>query len=53
MFSWERALELAQQYKVHIDTVLGYRQRYLKQIEKEETNQRFVKLEKEVIFTIQ
>ncbi len=29
LFKWERALELAQKHKAHIDTVLWRRQRYL------------------------
>jgi len=29
LYHWERALELAQNYKVHLDTVVAYRKRYL------------------------
>ena len=29
LYRWDRALELAQNYKVHVDTVVAYRKRYL------------------------
>jgi intraflagellar transport protein 80 len=45
---WEKALDLAINYKVHIDTVLGYRKRYLERIGKEENNKRFLKYNGEV-----
>eukprot|EP00658_Telonema_sp_P-2_P035034 TRINITY_DN2552_c0_g1_i4.p1 TRINITY_DN2552_c0_g1~~TRINITY_DN2552_c0_g1_i4.p1 ORF type:complete len:329 (+),score=133.64 TRINITY_DN2552_c0_g1_i4:46-987(+) len=41
LFNWERALDLALRHNVHIDTVLGYRQRHLKSFNKEETSQIF------------
>ena len=37
-----RALELAVKHKTHIDTVLAYRQRYLRNFDKKETNKRFI-----------
>ena len=37
LYKWMRALEIAQQTKSHLDTVLAYRQRYLQQVNKEET----------------
>uniref|UniRef100_A0A0K0EJI1 Intraflagellar transport protein 80 homolog n=1 Tax=Strongyloides stercoralis TaxID=6248 RepID=A0A0K0EJI1_STRER len=42
MYRWERALQLALQYNMHIDTVLGYRQRYLEDIGVEETNEKIL-----------
>lgn len=33
---WERALEIALNNKVHVNTVLAYRKRYLESIGKEE-----------------
>ena len=41
LFRWERALELALNFKLHIDTVLGYRKKYLESIGKEESNKKF------------
>uniref|UniRef100_A0A0N5A873 Intraflagellar transport protein 80 homolog n=1 Tax=Syphacia muris TaxID=451379 RepID=A0A0N5A873_9BILA len=43
MFRWKRALELAVHYKQHIDTVIGYRQRYLRAINRTETDKEFLK----------
>jgi len=37
-----RALELAVKHKTHLDTVLAYRQRYLHNFDKRETNKRFI-----------
>jgi intraflagellar transport protein 80 len=42
LFNWERALDLAVRNQVHVDTVLGYRQRYLTSFNKEETSQSFL-----------
>uniref|UniRef100_A0A0N4Z4S7 WD_REPEATS_REGION domain-containing protein n=1 Tax=Parastrongyloides trichosuri TaxID=131310 RepID=A0A0N4Z4S7_PARTI len=42
MFRWDRALQLALKYNMHIDTVLGYRQRYLADIGIEETNEKIL-----------
>lgn len=41
LYHWERALDLAINYKVHLDTVLAYRQRYLQRIQKEEWMEKF------------
>jgi len=41
LYEWENALNLAIRHKTHVDTVLGYRQMYLEQIGKEETNNKF------------
>ncbi|KAJ3020204.1 Intraflagellar transport protein 80 [Thoreauomyces humboldtii] len=42
LFNWERALELAIKYKTHVDTVLYYREKYLKAVGRRETNRKFV-----------
>eukprot|EP00752_Nemacystus_decipiens_P011443 g10162.t1 len=48
LFRWSRALELAVQHKTHVDTVLGYRQAFLKEGGKEETDKRFLQFASEV-----
>ncbi|KAF5830134.1 hypothetical protein DUNSADRAFT_15000 [Dunaliella salina] len=48
LFRWDRALDLAQQYNQHIDTVLWYRQRYLSCANGEESNERFIELNDKV-----
>lgn len=48
LFAWDRALELAVKHKTHVDTVLAYRQRYLHNFEKKETNKRYLQYEKGV-----
>jgi hypothetical protein len=35
---------LAKNYKVHLDTVVAYRKRYLERIGKEETNKKFLNI---------
>ncbi len=47
-FRWDRALEIAAHNKTHVDTVLAYRQRYLQQQGKKETNERFLQLAEKV-----
>ncbi|XP_067400467.1 intraflagellar transport protein 80 homolog isoform X1 [Emydura macquarii macquarii] len=42
LFNWDRALELAVKHKTHVDTVLGYRQKFLEDFGKKETNKRFL-----------
>lgn len=42
LFNWERALDLALNKKVHVDTVCAYRQKYLQSFGKEETNPQFI-----------
>lgn len=43
LFRWDRALELALRHKSHVDTVLGYRKRFLDKFGgREETNPRFL-----------
>lgn len=41
LFRWNRALDLAIKYQKHVDTVLGYRQRFLAQLMKAEIDNRF------------
>nr|XP_022919132.1 intraflagellar transport protein 80 homolog [Onthophagus taurus] len=48
LFNWDRALDLATKHKSHIDTVLYVRQRYLDKIQKQEVNEKFVKLRNSV-----
>ncbi|CAM9565795.1 unnamed protein product [Ascophyllum nodosum] len=48
LFRWSRALDLAVKHKTHVDTVLGYRQRYLSASGKEETDKRFLQFASEV-----
>eukprot|EP00003_Mantamonas_plastica_P014158 TRINITY_DN2457_c0_g4_i3.p1 TRINITY_DN2457_c0_g4~~TRINITY_DN2457_c0_g4_i3.p1 ORF type:complete len:836 (+),score=299.28 TRINITY_DN2457_c0_g4_i3:177-2510(+) len=44
LYRWERALKLASDNGTHVDTVLGFRSKYLKRFKREETNQDFLKL---------
>ncbi|GAB5361091.1 hypothetical protein AAMO2058_000684800 [Amorphochlora amoebiformis] len=48
LFRWKRALEIARKYQQrgisHVDTVLGYRERYLMSFHKEEEDKEFVEL---------
>merc|ERR1712072_1063962 len=44
LFNWERALELANRYSVHVDTVCAYRQKYLQAFGKQETSPQFLEL---------
>ena len=48
LYHCDRALELATNYKVHLDTVVAYRKRYLERIGKEETNKKFLKVNSEI-----
>ncbi|CAD5229738.1 unnamed protein product [Bursaphelenchus okinawaensis] len=43
MFRFERALELALKHKMHVDTVLGYRKRYLEETGRKENDRNFLK----------
>lgn len=52
MHNWNRALELAVKHKTHVDTVLFLRQKYLKTINKEENNNKFLKLRETVMNNI-
>jgi len=48
LYRWDRALELSVKYQVHLDTVIGYRQRYIEQFDKKETNAKYQKYASEV-----
>lgn len=48
MHNWNRALELAVKHKTHVDTVLFLRQNYLRTINKDENNNKFIKLRETV-----
>ncbi|KAK2150950.1 hypothetical protein LSH36_381g02110 [Paralvinella palmiformis] len=41
---FHRALDIAVKHQIHVDTVIAYRQRYLENLEKPETNKRFIEL---------
>lgn len=40
-YRWSRALDIAIKFRSHVDTVLGYRQRFLDQFNKRETDAKF------------
>ncbi len=42
LFRWNRAFDLALKHKQHVETVLAYRQKYLDEFERDETDQRFL-----------
>ena len=48
LFRWDKALSLAITNKVHVDTVLYYRKKYLEGANLEETNAKFNELSKDV-----
>lgn len=48
LFRWDRAYNLAYQNKVHIDTVLGFRNKYLEASDLVETSSKFIELAKDV-----
>jgi intraflagellar transport protein 80 len=48
LFNWDRALELAVKHKTHIDTVLYYRSRYIRELGREEDNKRFLQVAQSV-----
>uniref|UniRef100_A0A8R1TQ96 Intraflagellar transport protein 80 homolog n=1 Tax=Onchocerca volvulus TaxID=6282 RepID=A0A8R1TQ96_ONCVO len=48
LFRWQRALELAIKYKMHLETVIGYRQKYLQETGRKETDQNFLRHQSEV-----
>lgn len=47
-FNWERALEIALKYKTHVDTVLHFRSKYLKNLGRFEGNKRFIQYSEQV-----
>lgn len=48
LFNWDRALELAVQHKTHVDTVIYYRNNFLLQAQRPETNQRYLQYAQQV-----
>ena len=50
MFQFDKALDLAVKNKAHIDTVLGYRQKYLEKTGRKENDSRFLKQLAEVCY---
>lgn len=48
LFRWARALDLALKHKVHVETVLAYRQKYLQSFERDEVNPKFLQYFKQV-----
>ena len=48
LFNWERALDLATQHKQHQDTVLWYRQQFLKNAKLAESITRFMQMNESV-----
>mmetsp|Transcript_39397 Transcript_39397/g.47784 ORF Transcript_39397/g.47784 Transcript_39397/m.47784 type:complete len:763 (-) Transcript_39397:804-3092(-) len=42
LFNWDRALELAVNYRTHVDTVLLFRSKYLEAAKRPESNKRFL-----------
>ena len=49
LFRWNRALDLAIKHKIHIDTVLAYRQKYLDKFERVENIPKFQQYFKQVL----
>jgi intraflagellar transport protein 80 len=52
LFRWTRALDLALKHKVHVETVLAYRQKYLQSFDREEVNPKFLQYFKQVTIII-
>jgi len=50
IFRWNRALDLAVKQKVHIDTVLAYRQKYLEEFSRTEQDPKFLQYFQQVKF---
>ena len=48
LYRWDRALKLAVDHGTHVDTVLAYREKYLKNAGLNEVNSRFLELSKDV-----
>ena len=44
LYKWERALDIAVANKKHVDTVIGYRKKYLEKNQREENLEKFKKL---------
>ena len=48
LYRWGRALDIAMKHRSHVDTVIGYRQRYLEQFGKTESEQKFIQCSSQV-----
>lgn len=49
MHNWNKALEIAEKHQIDIEFILNERQKYLKAIDKEETNEKFLKINKNLL----
>ncbi|PAA76732.1 hypothetical protein BOX15_Mlig022764g2, partial [Macrostomum lignano] len=49
LYSWERALNLAQKHRVHVDVVLAYRRQFLERVGRKETLPKFKQLSDEQV----
>jgi intraflagellar transport protein 80 len=47
-YRWTRALDIAVKFRTHVDTVLGYRQRFLDQFQKTEADPKFIQYASQV-----
>lgn len=47
LFNWDRALKVAIKHKTHVDTVIAFRQKYLQEFGKHETDKLFLKCSEE------
>jgi len=48
LYRWTRALDIAVKYRSHVDTCLGYRQKFLEQFSRRETEQKFLQYANQV-----
>jgi hypothetical protein len=48
LFNWDRALDIAQTHKQHLDTVFWYRSRHLATAKQPESNKKYLQLSNEV-----
>jgi len=48
LYRWDRAVQLVKKLKVHADTLLAFRERYLRQMDLDETNDIYKQLKKHV-----
>lgn len=46
LYRWDRAMALVKKLKTHADTLLAHRERYLRSIDQDETNNDFLTLKK-------
>lgn len=51
-YRWSRALDIALKFRTHVDTVLAYRQRFLEQFNKRESDQQFIQYASQVCTVI-